>query len=68
MALWTALSRQIMITKFKVSERSLRPEHLFKSDGVYLTNSIKGALPLMTLDGKKLKTPTIKIDKDFHLA
>ncbi len=60
--------RQIMITKYKAVEKSLKPEHLFKSDGVYLTNSIKGALSLKTLDGKKIATPTIKIDKDFHLT
>ncbi len=60
--------RQIMIHKFKAVEKSLKPEHLFNSDGVYLTNSIKGALPLRSLNGKKLPIPSLKITKDFHLS
>lgn len=60
--------RRIMFERYKVVEKSLKPEHLFKSDGVYLTNSIKGALPLVSLDGKNLPKPTMKIDKDFYLA
>ena len=60
--------RQIMIQKYGAIEKSLKPEHLFKSDGVYLTNSIKGALPLKTLDGKKIAAPSVKIDQDFHFT
>jgi branched-chain amino acid aminotransferase len=60
--------RQIMISRFKAVEKSLKPQHLFGSDGIYLTNSIKGAMPLKSLDGKKLPAPSLKIDKDFHLS
>lgn len=60
--------RRLLIERYKAVEKSMKPAHLFGSDGVYLTNSIKGALPLRSLDGKKLPPPSLKIDKDFHLS
>lgn len=61
------ITRQLMFSKYKVIEKSLKREHMFKSDGIYLTNSVKGALPLLSLDGEKLPKPTVKIEQDFHL-
>lgn len=59
--------RRLIMDRYKSVEKSMKPAHLFSADGIYLTNSIKGALPLRSLNGKKLPPPSLKIDKDFHL-
>ena len=35
-------------------EQSLRPDQLFRADGVFLTNSVAGIVPVSELDGKAL--------------
>jgi branched-subunit amino acid aminotransferase/4-amino-4-deoxychorismate lyase len=48
-------------------EKNLTPENLFSNQGIYLSNSVRGVVPVVTLDGKKLNQPSLEIDKDFHL-
>ena len=38
--------------------KKLYPENLFLADQVIITNSLIGAVPVLSIDGKKLKTPT----------
>lgn len=61
-------TRSIFLEKFDVAERSLTPDELYKSEGIYLLNSLRGAIPLHKLDDIILPEPTIPLDKDFHLS
>lgn len=59
--------RSKMIRRFKAKEASVRPEELSISAGLYITNSVRGVVPVETLDGKKIRKPSLEIDKEFHL-
>lgn len=61
------VTRKIIIKKFSAIERSITEEELKNAAGIYITNSIKGIMPLISLDGKTLPEPSIKIDKDAHI-
>ncbi len=61
------ITRSLLMQKFEVIEQSMTPDDLYSSDGIYLLNSLRGAVPVLTLDGKTLSKPSITIDKDFHL-
>lgn len=61
------LVRLKVIEELGAVEKSLTPEDLKNADGVYLTSSIRGAVPLATLDGQDIPEPSLTIDKDFHL-
>jgi para-aminobenzoate synthetase component 1 len=39
---------------FKITDKSLMPEDLYDADLVMITNSLMGAVPMLSLDGKKL--------------
>lgn len=39
---------------FRLSEEILNPEALFQADHILLTNSLMGAVPVISLDGKRL--------------
>lgn len=59
--------RRLMIREYGAQEKSLLPRDLTGSQGVFLTNSVRGVVPLVTLDGEKIAAPSLEIDKDFHL-
>jgi len=61
------VTRKIIIEKMGVIERSITQEELENASGIYITNSIKGIMPVSSLNGKTLPTPSIHIDKDAHL-
>lgn len=61
------VTRKKIIEKFSAIERSITKDDLENAAGVYITNSIKGAMPVISLNGKTLPAPSIKIDKDAHL-
>lgn len=60
-------TRARFITRYKAVERSITRKELRACDGIYLLNSVRGAIPVKTLDGVDLPAPKITIDKDFHL-
>lgn len=61
------VTRALVIERLNAVEANLTPDDLLKSDGVYITNSVFGARAVHSLDGAVLPSPTITIDKDFHL-
>ena len=61
------VTRKIVIQKFKVIERSISEDELLNSDGIYITNSIKGIMPVKSLNGNEIPLPSIKIDKNAHI-
>ncbi|MDB2683172.1 aminotransferase class IV [Alphaproteobacteria bacterium] len=61
------ITRSILMKKFEVTEQSITPEDLYTSEGIYLLNSLRGAAPIVTLNGKTAPKPAIAIDKDFYL-
>lgn len=61
------LTRRLLIERIGASEKSITPEDLQNSQGVYITNSVRGAAPVTELNGKALPAPAITIDPDFHL-
>lgn len=61
------ITRQIMLQKFDVIECSIDIQDLLKANGIYITNSIRGCMPITTLNGRPLPEPSIKIEQDFHL-
>ena len=61
------ITRQLIIEKYGVMQSSITLQDLMKSDGAYITNSIKGCVPIKSLNGKDMPEPSIKIEKDFFL-
>ena len=60
------ITRTLLMHKFDIEERSLKPEDLKNSQGIYLTNTLRGVAPVITLDGQAMPTPAIAIEKDFN--
>jgi branched-chain amino acid aminotransferase len=48
------IARALLIERSSATEASLRTEHLFEADAVFLTNSL-GLRPVATLDGRPLR-------------
>ncbi len=61
------ITRRLLIERYNVSEKSLTAQDLKTAEGLVLTNSIRGAVPISTLEGQTLSPPGLEIDKDFHL-
>lgn len=61
------ITRQILMDKLDVIEKSLTEEDLLQADGVFLTSSIKGFVPLVSLEGKELRHYETSIPQDFHI-
>jgi branched-subunit amino acid aminotransferase/4-amino-4-deoxychorismate lyase len=59
--------RKMMIRHHGVVEKNLTPDNLFSNQGIFLSNSVRGVVPVVTLDGKKINQSSLEIDKDFHL-
>jgi branched-chain amino acid aminotransferase len=60
--------RDKLIRKAGAAEKSFMTGDLQTAEGVYITNSIRGIRPVLTLDGKTLPTPTLTFPTDFHYA
>ncbi len=60
------VTRRRAIEKLGAIERSLTPEDLLQSDGLYCVNSLRGCMPVLSLEGQDLPAPTL-IPKDFHI-
>lgn len=61
------ITRKLLIETHDVIERSMTREDLENANGIYITNSIRGISALQSLNGNALPTPSITIDKDFHI-
>lgn len=61
------VTRKIIIEKMNAIERSINVTDLENATGIYITNSIRGVMPITSLNGKALPPPSIQIDKDAHL-
>lgn len=61
------IARKMVIKRYGAAEKSLAADMLFSNEGIYLTNSVRGAVPVTMLDGKKIPRPSLEIDKNFHL-
>lgn len=62
------VTRQIMIEKYPVIISSINMQDLQKAEGIYITNSIKGCMPISILNAEKLPPPLLTIEQDFHLS
>ncbi len=62
------IARQVFMSRYPVSEKSLLPDDLAGAEAIYLTNSIRGAQAIEMLDGKALSGGRLQIDKDFYLG
>ena len=62
------ITRKVFIKQFKAIECSLDIRDLQNAKGIYITNSIRGCIPLSTLNGKSLDAPSIDIKQDFYLS
>ncbi len=61
------ITRKMLIKRMGAKEKSLEPAELFENQGLYVSNSVRGVVPVEILDGKKLPPPSLEIDKEFHL-
>ncbi|MCC7305283.1 MAG: aminotransferase class IV [Alphaproteobacteria bacterium] len=59
--------RAQLIKRQGAREQSLTSSDLWNNSGIYITSSIRGVVPVLTLDGKPVAAPSLKINKDFHL-
>src|SRR5690606_26808253 len=53
------VTRALLLQKFPVTERSITPDELLQSDGIYLINSLRGAVCVTTLNGQTVPNPSI---------
>ncbi len=44
---------------YAVEKKKVRPEDIFAYDQVIITNSLMGAVPIINIDGQKLKNPSL---------
>lgn len=58
--------RQKWMKQAKITEKSLTVADLTKADAIFLTNSMRGIVPVATLDGKKLKPVDFTFDRHIH--
>lgn len=58
--------RTKILHHFSVKERSITTETLLNSSGVYVTNSVRGAVPVYSINGTNMPEPSVKIPDNFH--
>ncbi|MFC1489474.1 aminotransferase class IV [Thermodesulfobacteriota bacterium] len=51
---------------YKIEQRTVKPKDLFSFDQVLLTNSLMGAVPVLSINGKNLPTPSDLWQKINH--
>lgn len=61
------ITRKMLIEHHGAIERPLSAQNLETANGLYITNSIRGASAVISLNGKTLPSPAITINKDFHI-
>jgi para-aminobenzoate synthetase component 1 len=58
----------LSVWDYKVEKRAVKPQELFAADEIMVTNSLIGAVPVLSLDNKKLPIPSDlwqKINKEI---
>lgn len=55
--------RGFVIKHLNATKRSLTAEDLDRAESLYMTNSIRGIVPVMTLDGHTLNSPDLQLNK-----
>lgn len=60
--------RQKWIEKEDITEKSLSRADLENADGIFLTNALRGIVPILSLNGKPLKKPDFAFDTALHLG
>lgn len=60
------LTRARLIAQHNAIERSISPAELLECQGIYLLNSLHGAIEITTLDNKKIPAPVITLSKDLN--
>ena len=61
------ITRSILMEKYTVREKSIRPSDLIEVEGLYFLNSLRGAMPVLALDGRAVPKPSLEIPQFFHL-
>lgn len=64
---FAGITREILIDKFSAVECSISMDDLRQAQGICMTNSIRGCVPITELNGYVVPEPTLKIEQDFHL-
>ena len=62
------IARDILLRAHGAQEKNLSERDLHEADGIYIVNSLRGASPVLELDGKKRTETALPFDKDFHLS
>ena len=53
------ITRRCLIKEYDAQEQSLKPQDLKNCDGIYITNSIRGAVAVHSLDGIDMPHPSV---------
>lgn len=61
------VTRHLLMDRIDVIEKSLSEEDIIDADGLFLTNSVRGFVPITSLDGNPMPVYDAGIDQDFHL-
>lgn len=64
----TVVCKLLSVWDYKVEQRTVKPEDLFTADEIMVTNSLIGAVPVLSLDDHKLPQPSNlwqKINKEI---
>ena len=60
-------TRRLLCDKYAVTERSISPENALNCDGAYLLNSLRGAVPVSSINGTPLPASAVAIDRNINL-
>ena len=61
------ITRDLVIKRYNAQTKQLTVRDLLNADGIYITNSLRGARPVSVLEGKIMPKPPLTIDPEFHL-
>ena len=60
--------RRKWMERQKIEERAITADDLNAADAIFLTNSIRGIVPIARLNGKTLPITDFPFDPDIHLG
>jgi branched-chain amino acid aminotransferase len=58
--------RQLLLEEYGAREATLTVDDLHTADGVFITNSIRGVVPVVRLDGSPLNRCSLTLPPDLH--